>query len=172
MLCEDGYEHHDRSVTLVAIANHNGRDDLVGTLRLVFGKDDNSADGCLPALDAMNFIDFTAKWPHQAVGIPDSKVGELGRYTIVDTDNNFSAQDKTKITGALIKKALNIASLRGLEYIYAIMPNSVSRIVNNAGIKTECFNDIRFRKNNPCVKHVFERFPLYWKNSPRLYRFW
>ncbi len=172
MLCEDGYGSQDRSV-IIAVVDCGGlskKDELAGTIRLVFGRDETSSKE-LPALDAMNFIHLPSQWPHQLDGYSHNQAAELGRYTIVQKNGYLSYENKTRITNMLIKKAMDIAKSRGVEYVYGIMPSLVNRIMTASGVNTEYLDGSRLREDNLYALDIFKRFPLYWNNSPKLYRF-
>ena len=172
MLGSDGYYDNQRSQTAVALAEdpQTKEKKVAGTLRLIFGKKQEKPDELLP-IDGMNYVVFDSQWPHEKEGLTSDKIGEMGRMTIPKEFRH----DKIAITQEVTKKCFEVASQKGIAFLYAIMPEK--RLNQNlfvpANIKAVPFEDARLNEASAHAKEIFDKFPKYWKSAdkPKLYRF-
>ena len=175
LLSTDGYELYGRSKTLVAVTAHplTGAQTLSGTVRLVLGRDGADEHG-LPALDAMQLMQVTPDWPHRQAGLPDRNTGELGRFVIPPqyrTTAMRAAGVSVSLTKALFETAINLATQHSIEYVYAIMPPHVLRLLITIGACPQEIPGAQVRAESPEVSQLVALFPGYWEKSPKLYRF-
>lgn len=160
-LCRDGYDAPGRSSTLVTL-NPQDQTQVTGTLRYVPAGD--GKDG-LPIIETMGLMDVD--WPHRAKGIPDSLIGELGRFTV----NKAYRESKVEINRVLVKSAMSKAQEQGVRTLYAVMPGFVNQITTSAGLPFVLVENARLKEEEPGAKKLFDRYSRYWRGArPQLYQ--
>jgi len=172
-LCEDGYDNSGNSITVATLTrDFYGRDILSGTVRLVKGTDRDTKE--LPSLDAMNLFNVS-EWPHRVENIPDSKVGELGRF-VINSSFRTEVMDGVGIpniiTRELYFKTLSLGREQvGIARLYAIMPDYVVNRVVNAGINVREITNASLRTDEHALE-IYDKYDIYWKRmKPKLYEF-
>lgn len=174
-LCLDGYENHggERSRTIATVTPDpiTGVKRVSGTVRLVIGQKGVEEYGLFP-LDALSLVDVP-NWPHNLDTRSDVHIGELGRFTISEDYRKRALRGVSHhVTSLLFKEASRIASLRGVQYLYAIMPSAVSKLCKQAGIESSEIIESRLLWGNELAEKIFNTYPGYWKKQdPRLYTF-
>ena len=171
IVAADVYEETGRSRTFAALTTdlRSGCTKISGTLRIVFGKNDESQTK-VPAIDAMNFLQPTTQWPHQEKDWKDTEIAELGRFFIPPRYRTLAmrrAGVDVWLSSNLYKSAARMALTRNIRMIYIIMPPYVTKLFPRIPIHPV---ETRQRTEDPIAADVFERFSLYWQRSgPRLY---
>lgn len=172
----DAYVDCGRARILAAITDSpiTHQEIVTGVVRVVSGKCDKLVDlpDDLPRIDAMALITLP-EWPHRQMGISDYEIGEFGRFAIDEYFRTPTMQEQgvpIRITAMLYQEAQKVAELRGIKYMYAIMPSYVNRLVQRAGIRTQPIEGAEVKKTTDNLK-LFLKFDRYWNLNPQLYRF-
>ena len=119
-------------------------------------------------------MQVTPDWPHRQAGLPDRNTGELGRFVIPPqyrTTAMRAAGVSVSLTKALFETAINLATQHSIEYVYAIMPPHVLRLLITIGACPQEIPGAQVRAESPEVSQLVALFPGYWEKSPKLYRF-
>lgn len=172
-ICLDDYDNNNRSRWIATVTTDpEGKSEISGVFRLVLGKEAGE-DGLLP-LEAMSKFDVHS-WPHKEEGIPNSQIGEITRFAIPKKFRvkEMRNSDALVIIGDMLYgKALEVAQVRGIEALYAIMPQYVVKLSQAVGVKVVPVEGARIREDDLSARETFETYNVYWKRlTPRLYRF-
>jgi hypothetical protein len=190
LLCTDQFDESDRSRTLAAFTTDaHGRSALCGTARLIVGTDVTPCGGTdaperpllppVPPIESMRLLDVPC-WPHRSLPLAAGATGscivaEVSRFVIPDAfrfDLMKRAEIPVAITGSILHLCMGIASERGADSVYAIMPARVVALVRATGFGATLIEGCQLREEDPDARQLFDRFPVYWRRSePQLYRF-
>ncbi|MBI3887678.1 hypothetical protein HY310_01250 [Candidatus Microgenomates bacterium] len=166
-LCQDPYQPNGHALTVATLSpNHEGSV-ISGTARLVIGAD--RGDGVAP-IESMGLLDLQGVWPHKVKGIPVGKTAEIGRL-VIDKLFREPTEVKVGLTRQIYDALVAMAEQRGIEMIYAIMPQIVVDICREASIGMEQVPGFQLRETSE-NKHIFDTYDVYWgRLDPRLYVF-
>ena len=168
LLCDDPYEPLQRSFTFVALLPDRQEPshlNLIGTMRLTCGKDDEISGG-LPAIPALHLLSVTPNWPHRLESSASRVIGEFGRFCIEPAYRRLAVQITYALTRAINRKALELA----VDSIYSIMPQKVLRITDSLAMPFRKVSGIAFLETEHAHRY-FDALPGYWEQlMPILYR--
>lgn len=139
---------------------------LVGTTQLITAGTPEESN--LPAIDAMLWMNNANQWPHSHCHIPETAIGEIGRFALA---REIPKEEYPIITCELFKAATLQAREMGVEILYAIMPGYMEKVLNQAKVNIRSVREATLKKTEEATQ-LFTDFKIYWElNNPRLFEF-